>query len=168
MLMRSTLLALLMVFVCVPARAASPAHGVATARDLQHAGQVARHKGIPVLIIFTSPDCRYCDRVISYYLVPMQSNPGTAGTVLIRQLDMSSSKPLVDFSGHATTAHAFAKALKVTFAPTIMLFTPDGKPAADPLVGLGPEDYYGGYLDQRVASAREKMHSAAGTGGAGH
>lgn len=168
MLTRTSLLALLMALVCLPAMAASPAGGVATAHDLQHAGQVAKRKNIPVLVIFTSPDCRYCDRVISYYLVPMQTNPKTAGTVLMRQLDMSSHKTLVDFSGHKTTDHAFAKSVKVKFAPTIMLFTPDGKQAADPLVGLGPEDYYGGYLDQTVAAAREKMHASGPAATTGH
>lgn len=160
MTLRFRYLALLAALAWLPVMAAQPPGDVAKASNLQHDGRLAGHKGEPVLIVFTSPDCRYCDRVINYYLVPMQTNPKTAGTVLIRQLDLTSSRKLVDFSGHVTTAHDFAKKLKVDFAPTVMVFTPDGTPAAKPLVGLGPEDYYGGYLDLTVDAAREKMHGA--------
>ena len=154
---RPRFLVLLAAWICLPAWAAQSTGMIARASDLQHDGRLAGHKGVPVLIVFTRPDCRYCDRVIDYYLVPMQANPSTAGTVLIRQLDMTSPGRLVDFSGRVTTAQAFARMHKVDFAPTVMLFTPAGKPAGRPLVGLGPEDYYGGYLDQAVEAAREKI-----------
>lgn len=160
MKLRLPLLALLAACVCLPAWASQPAGDVATASNLQRDGRLAMHKGEPVLIVFTSPYCRYCERVIHYYLVPMQRNPDSAGPVLIRQLDLTSNRKLVDFSGHVTTERAFAKKLKVDFAPTVMVFTPDGKPAAHPLVGLGPEDYYGGFLDQAVETAHAKMHGA--------
>lgn len=164
MSLRHSFLALLLACACLPAWAAKPSGDIAVARDLHQVSLLAKHKNAPVLIVFTSPDCRYCDRVIHYYLVPMQRNADTAGgPLLIRQLDLTSGKPLVDFAGHKTTQHAFAKSLKVDFAPTVMVFTPDGKPAARPLVGLGPEDYYGGYLDQAVDTARAKLHGKGAT-----
>jgi len=160
MTLRLRWLALLAACACMPAWALQPSGDVATASNLQHDGRLALQKSEPVLIVFTSPDCRYCDRVIHYYLVPMQRNPDPAGSVLIRRLDLTSPRKLVDFSGHVTTERAFARKLKVNFAPTVMLFTPDGKPAAHPLVGLGPEDYYGGFLDQAVETAHARMHGA--------
>lgn len=150
------LLPILLALAGLPAHAAKGPGDVAVARDLKQDGQLAQHKGVPVLIVFTRPDCAYCDRVIHYYLMPMQRNPDYADTVLIRRLDITSTRKLIDFDGRPTTEDRFAKSLKVAFAPTIMVFTPDGKPAARPLVGLGPEDYYGGYLDQAIDTARKK------------
>lgn len=133
---------------------------VAVAHNLQHDGRLAKRKGVPVLIVFTRPNCVYCDRVIHYYLVPMQRHPDQAGRVLIRRLDITSSKKLVDFKGKSTTQSAFAHTMKAGFAPTVMVFTPDGKLGAKPLVGLGPEDYYGGYLDQAIETARNSIHGS--------
>lgn len=152
-------LLLLLGSVLLPVRAAQRPDDVTVARNLQLDGRLAMHRRIPVLIVFTQPDCTYCDRVIHYYLVPMQRNPAYAGTLLIRRLDITSAKKLVDFQGRPTTDRAFAKSLKVGFAPTVMVFTPAGEPGAKPLVGLGPEDYYGGFIDQAVDATRRKMHA---------
>jgi thioredoxin-related protein len=130
--------------------AAANSSVVRVASNLHADAQLAQRKGKPVLIIFTRPDCVYCERVIDYYLIPMQRNPDYAGKVLIRQMDMTSSKPLSDFRGHATTEKQYAARLKINFAPTIVVFTPDGEPASKPLVGLGSKDYYGGYMDQAI------------------
>lgn len=139
------------------ARASGPRDTIAVAHDLRHDGLRAQRKHMPVLIVFTRPHCAYCDRVIDYYLVPMQRHPDAAGPVLIRQMDMTRSRTLVDFGGRTTTPRAFALAHKVDFAPTVMVFTPDGKPGSRPLVGLGPEDYYGGYLDRAIEETRARM-----------
>lgn len=150
------LLPILLALAGLPAHAATAPNDISVARDLRHDGQLAQHQGVPVLIVFTRPDCAYCDRVIDYYLMPMQRNPNHANTVLIRRLDITSTRKLIDFDGKPTMESRFAKSLKVAFAPTVMVFTPHGKPAARPLVGLGPEDYYGGFLDQAIDTARKK------------
>jgi thioredoxin-related protein len=141
------------------AHASAPRNPIAVAHDLQRDARQAQREHSPVLIVFTRPHCAYCDRVIDYYLIPMQRHADAAGPVLIRQMDMTSSRKLVDFDGRKTTQRAFAHMLKVDFAPTVMVFTPDGKPGAKPLVGLGPEDYYGGYLDRAIEQARGKMRA---------
>ena len=133
---------------------------VRVASNLHADAQLAQRQGKPVLIIFTRPSCVYCERVIHYYLIPMQRNPDYAGKVLIRQMDMTSSRALVDFGGEATTEKQYAAHLKINFAPTIMVFTPDGKPAGKPLVGLGPKNYYGGYMDQAIDAGLARMHAS--------
>ncbi len=148
---------ILLLAAAFPATAAAASAPIAPARDLAHDGRLARTRGAPVLIVFTRPDCRYCDRVIDHYLVPMQRHPDVTGPLLIRRLDITSSARLIDFRGRATSGRAFAASLKVDFAPTIIVFMPDGTPGAPPLVGLGPEDYYGGFLDNTVAAARRRM-----------
>jgi thioredoxin-related protein len=127
---------------------------IAPARDLHRDALHARRDGVPILIVFTRPDCRYCDRVIHYYLEPIQRNADTTGTVIIRRMDITGDETLRDFHGVRTTARAFARARHIDFAPTVVVYRPDGRPAAKPLVGLGPEDYYGGYLDAAIHAGR--------------
>lgn len=134
---------------------------VSFARNLHTDAQLARQKGVPVLIIFTSVDCGYCERVMKDYLIPMQHNADYAKKVLIRRVEISSDKPLTGFDGKPTTGQQYAALMKIKLTPTIIVFTPDGVPAGDPLVGLGPEDYYGGYLDAAIDAGLAKMHPAA-------
>lgn len=134
---------------------------ISFAQNLHADAQLARQKGVPVLIIFTSVDCGYCERVIKDYLIPMQHNADYAKKVLIRRVEISSDKPLTGFDGKQITGQQYAALMKIKLTPTIIVFTPDGVPAGDPLVGLGPEDYYGGYLDAAIDAGLAKMHPAA-------
>jgi len=134
---------------------------VSFAKNLHADAQLARQKGVPVLIIFTSLDCGYCERVMKDYLIPMQHNPDSAKKVLIRRVEISSDKPLIGFDGKQITSQQYAALMKIKLTPTIIVFTPDGMPAGDPLVGLGPEDYYGGYLDAAIDAGLTKMRPAA-------
>lgn len=159
-MMKYALSALLLCTGLLAGPAAANSGVVRVASNLHADAQLARRKGKPVLIIFTSPSCVYCERVIHYYLIPMQRNPDYAGKVLIRQVDMTSPRALADFRGKATTEKQYAARLKINFAPTIVVFTPDGKPAGKPLVGLGPKDYYGGYMDQAINAGLVRMHAS--------
>lgn len=159
-LMKYVFSALLLCSGLLAGSAAANSSVIRVASNLHADAQLAQRKGKPVLILFTRPDCVYCERVIDYYLIPMQRNPDYAGKVLIRQMDMSSPKPLIDFRGNATTEKQYAASLKINFAPTIMVFTPDGEPAGKPLVGLGSRDYYGGYMDQAIDAGLARMHAS--------
>jgi thioredoxin-related protein len=134
---------------------------VSYTRNLPADGELARRAGVPLLVIFTAPDCAYCDRVMHYYLIPMQRNPDYANKVMVRRVQMTSTRALVDFDGKPTTSRQFAQHMKVTLAPTIIVFTPAGKPAGKPLIGLSSEDYYGGYMDAAIDAGHAAMQSAA-------
>ncbi len=54
-----------------------------------------------------------------------------------------------------------AASLKVHFAPTVIVFTPDDQPAGKRLVGLSSEDFYGGYMDQAIDAGPARMHAAS-------
>lgn len=153
---------LLLVAVALPAFAATDAGStIATAVNLEHDAVQARRQHAPILVVFTRPDCRYCDRVIHFYLEPIQRDPATAARVIIRRLDITRDTPLRDFQGRVTTARAFATTQGVHFAPTVVVYLADGTRAGKPLVGLGPEDYYGGYLDAAIDAGRQRMEAGA-------
>jgi thioredoxin-related protein len=144
----------------VVAKTPADAATIAVAHNLQQDAALARRTGKPLLIVFTAPDCGYCDRVIDYYLKPMQREPAAKRTAVIRQMDLTGIGPLVDFAGKATTPADYARRLDVTFAPTVIVFTPDGTPAGRRLVGLSSEDYYGGYMDAAIAAGRSAMRTS--------
>lgn len=136
--------------------------GLALAKDtalpipvsLPGAAQTAAAKKEPLVILVSLPGCPYCEVVRRNYLLPAQRDAGLQAW----QLNISDrSTPLVGFDGKATTAAAQIAAWKAGFTPTVLFLGPQGQELAERLVGLGSNDFYGAYLDERLATARKAL-----------
>jgi thioredoxin-related protein len=139
-----------------PARAAD---GLVAAKDFQADARVATQRRIPLLVVFTSPGCGYCDRVKREYLVPMHKDPAYRDRVIIRELSVDAGLPLVDFAGARTTQAAFAASQKVFMVPTVKVYDARGNAVGDPLVGLLSPDYYFGYLEAAIDEGLRKVRA---------
>ncbi len=128
--------------------------------NLPQDARIAQKKGVPLLVIFTSPECAYCERSMQDYLIPMQQNPQYTHKVMIRRIQITDDTPLTGWDGKPTSGKLYAASLNIKLTPTIIVFTPDGKQASDPIVGVDSEDYYGGYLDNAIDAGLAKMHAA--------
>jgi thioredoxin-related protein len=142
------------------AGAAGAPDKIATALDLSREAAVSRARQLPILILFSSPNCAYCERVKREFLLPMQRNPDYADKVIMRQVEYRGRGRLVDFSGKETTPEQFSQQQKVHLTPTIKLFDAAGHVLTEPLVGLTTPDYYGAYLDRAIDEALDKVRSA--------
>lgn len=140
--------------------APAAADGLVAATDLAADGRDAARAGVPVLILYSSPSCHYCDRVKAEYLVPMHRDPAFAQRVRIREVSVGMSTPLTDFAGTQTTEGAFAAAEGVFMVPTVKVYTPAGQAVGDALVGLLSADYYYGYLLQAIDAGQAAMRPA--------
>jgi thioredoxin-related protein len=129
------------------------------ARDLAVEAQASQAKRLPLLVLFTSPGCPYCERVMQEFLLPMQRNPEYRNKVVMRQVDIGSSMQLRDFGGLATTHAQFSAQHKIKLVPTIKLFDASGRELTQPIVGLLTPDFYGGYLDQAIDEALARLRS---------
>lgn len=127
------------------------------AADLPAEAQLARSKHMPILIMFGAEGCGYCDRVRNEVLIPTTLNADYDDKVVLLEVDVSSSKRLVDFNGVAMTHAQFARRYRIGLTPTVMLLDPQGKSLTDPLVGFVTADYYGGDLENRLNLALGKL-----------
>lgn len=110
-------------------------------------------KGQPLVVLVSLHGCPFCKVARENYLLPMwrdQSLP-------VVQVDMRSSLVLRDFGGAQTTHDAQVLAWRVRMAPTVMFFGRGGAEVAKRLVGAGTPDFYGAYLDERLATARKAL-----------
>ena len=122
--------------------------------SLPQAAQAAKAQGQPLVLLITLPGCVYCELVRRSYLMPLLANTGLQAW----QLDITNrSTPLMGFDGKATTAAAQAKAWKASFTPTVLFFGSQGEELAERLVGIAVPDFYGAYLEQRLATARKAL-----------
>ena len=51
----------------------------------------------------------------------------------------------------------FASRYDISLAPTLLFLNGDGIEMSDKLVGIWSEDYYGGFIDNRIDEGREKL-----------
>lgn len=80
----------------------------------------------PVAVFFEQLQCPNCDTLHAHVL----RDPDTRtliGKFQSVQLDMWSDTPIVTPAGQRTTAREWAQAMDVKYAPTIVLFNPDGE-----------------------------------------
>lgn len=140
----------------VPASAAGT-EGLPYVKDFTAEGKAAQAKQLPILVLFMSPHCFYCERVLKEFLLPMTRNADYKTKVIMRQIDIGSNAKLRDFNGELTTQRQFASARKVQLVPTVKLFDGQGNELTEPIVGLLTVDYYGGYLDNAIDEALAKI-----------
>jgi len=132
---------------------------VPLAQDFTVEARAAQTRQLPILVLFMSPDCSYCERVLQEFLLPMQRNAEYRSKVIMRQIEVDSDAKLRDFSGTVTTHTAFATQNKVYMVPVVKLFDAQGHELTAPLVGLTTPDFYGGQLDQAIDEALVRVRS---------
>ena len=76
------------------------------------------------------------------------------------QLDVSNRRAaLLGFDGKPTTAAVQVEAWKASFTPTVLFLGAQGQVLAERLVGIAVPDFYGAYLEDRLATARKVLRS---------
>lgn len=139
------------------AGAASAADGLVQASSFKADGKLAAQRRVPILVVFTSPGCHYCERVKQEYLLPMHKDPAYLKRVIIREVTVGATTPLTGFDGSATTEGAYAAAHKVFMVPTIKVLTPQGGDTGEAIVGMLTPDYYFGYLEAAIDEGGRKV-----------
>lgn len=137
--------------------AANAAGGLVQAKNLQADGRDAAKRQVPILLLFSSPGCHYCERIKRDYLLALQKDPAYRKKVLIREVTVGATTPLTGFDGSATTEGAFAAAHQVFMVPTVKVFDPRGREASEAIIGLLSPDYYFGYLEAAIDEGIRKV-----------
>ena len=106
----------------------------------------------PLVVMVSLDGCAFCRQARHSHLSPMHK----AGTVIV-QVDMRSTQAVVDFGGRLSTHDQLVRAWKVSIAPTLLFFGPQGKEVAERMEGAYLPDFYGPYLEERIAQGRKAL-----------
>lgn len=148
--------ALLGLLLCLPLTA-----GAAEVREIvnfQKEGAAAARCGLPILIMFSSAECPYCVRVEEDFLEPMLISGDYEERVIIRKVRLDRpTRAITDFDGSAATVGDLTERYDIMVMPTLIYVDGSGKELAQRQVGMTTPDYFGGYIDQRIADAHERF-----------
>lgn len=137
---------------------------VEAATDLAADASLAARQGAVILLEFAAADCPYCALLEEEFLKPMLRSGDYDGRVIMRVIDVDRAIPLTDFEGDRSTMAALADRFGVELTPTLVLVDSRGKPLVKRIVGIWSLDFFGGLLDERIASALIKARNAGRAG----
>ena len=135
----------------------SPLNGMPLASDLQNEAAQAQAACIPVLLEFAVDSCEYCVLLEEEVLRPMLRNRAYDQRVLVRKVALDGAARLRDFDGQSVSAAGLAERYRVTVTPTLIFVGNRGEELAERMVGVTTLEFYGGYLDQALDAARDRL-----------
>ena len=115
----------------------------------------ALRKGNPLLVMVSLEACVFCKVVRESHLIPMREQLGLD----VVQVDMRTQRMSRDFKNAVVTHEQLIRSWGVRVAPTVLFFGPGGVEVAERLTGDYIPDFYGAYLDDRLAQARTKIRT---------
>lgn len=107
----------------------------------------------PLVVLVSLDGCPFCKEARQNYLRPLAEQQGQP----VVQVDMRSRQPLRDFRGVSLTHDELVRHWGIRIAPTVLFFGRDGAEVAERMVGGYIPDFYGAYLEQRLAQARAAL-----------
>ncbi len=122
------------------------------AQSLPEALAQALQNKQPLIVMVSLDGCVFCRQARQSHLSPMHR----AGTAIV-QVDMRNHQPVLDFAGQLTTHDQLTRLWKISVTPTLLFFGPGGKEVAQRMEGAYLPDFYGPYLEERMAQGRKAL-----------
>jgi len=112
----------------------------------------ALKKKQPLVVMVSLDGCVFCHQARQSHLSPMHRE----GTAIV-QVDMRNNQPVLDFAGKLTTHDELTRRWRVSITPTLLFFGPGGKEVSERMEGAYLPDFYGSYLEERMAQGRKAL-----------
>jgi thioredoxin-related protein len=125
--------------------------------DLRQEAEVMRAGKLLLVLEFAREDCPYCHKLERLFLLPMQRNADYDDKILVRSISLDDNEILIDFAGRSVPTAEFAARYGVSLTPTLLFLNADGIELSERLIGIWSEDFYGGFIDSRIDTARDSL-----------
>ena len=148
---------------------AAPSVGnILPAEDWAEEGLQAQSAGLPIMLVFTSGDCSYCERLKNELLEPLLQKGELDKSVRVREFSIDRGGKVIDFDGERIRSRVFVDRYKIFATPTVVLLDHNGNTLSSPIVGFNSADSYIKLLGQVIDSAQPvpaalKLTHAAGS-----
>ena len=146
-----------LVILLLPGLAVSSSVEMIQSQDLRDDSRIVDESNLILVIEFSSEYCGYCRQLEQDFLMPMQRNSDYDDKILIRSVSMSDYEYLVDFEGRSVSTAEFASQYGILVTPTLIFLDSNGVEMTEKLVGFWSPDYFGGFIDNSIDEAREKL-----------
>ncbi|MDG2353308.1 MAG: thioredoxin fold domain-containing protein [Gammaproteobacteria bacterium] len=131
------------------------------AKDFLMDSQKVWKQKIPILIMFSIPDCEYCKKIKEDVLSPMAQMDEYNDKIIIRHIDASSFDEINNFYNEEVSHNEFAFTRAINFFPTVVLVDNYGSTLGK-ITGVPSEELYWTDLDEVIEKSTKKLHKRMG------
>ncbi len=128
--------------------------------DLYQDAQLAKQKGVPIVVMFSQDACGYCNVVREQFLKPMLRSGDYTNKVIIREVKIDTFEDVRDFTGKQVPSDELSSIHRAYLTPTVVVFDSNGK-VHHRILGVTNEHYYGGELDDAINRAYSRINRLA-------
>ena len=124
--------------------------------NLQKQAARAKQKRVPLLIVFTTPWCSYCETLEKEIIEPMLKTGLYRDRLIIRKLEINDYSSVTDFYGQRVSVFDVAMRMKVDLYPTLVFFNGEHKEMGR-LVGITVLEFVADDLDKLLKQAQRRL-----------
>jgi thioredoxin-related protein len=150
--MLCTLLSIPLLCLALNTQASDAPHPQET-RDLVAEAQQMRARTLPLMLIFSSAFCGYCEKLDEEIVIPMLISGHYEDRVIIRKLMLDEWVIVRDFDGQRRESEEVSQRYRVPVVPTILFLDARGAEIAPRIVGVQSLEFLGGQVDEAIATA---------------
>jgi thioredoxin-related protein len=125
--------------------------------DLTTLSSQSKQHRVPILLMFASSDCEYCEQLEEDVIRPMLINGDFDRRVIFRKVMIDGVEQLKDFKGANQDAEKFADKSNVQVTPTLMFVDASGHELAPKVVGYQNTGFYSAYLDAAIEVSQQSI-----------
>ncbi|TVO75930.1 thioredoxin family protein [Sedimenticola selenatireducens] len=148
--------------ILAPLLAHADSLNVSKVDDWSAEAAIATKEDKPIMVVFSSESCNYCDKLNTQVLNPMLENGTLTNRVLLREFKIDRGGKVVDFDGDSVRSRIFVSRYHVYATPTVILLDQHGVVLGDPIVGYNDVAAYQQLLNQSILRARTAPNLPAG------
>jgi len=122
-------------------------------QDLRETAKLAKVADLPILIMFGTDECPYCEMLREEFLIPMIISGDYTDKIIIREVHVTYNEKFIDFNGTTITASQLAHRYGVTLFPTMIFINSKAKVLVEKIIGITTPSLFGGTLDNSIDQA---------------
>jgi thioredoxin-related protein len=110
----------------------------------------ARAQGVPILVEFSTPWCRYCVALEQQVLKPLILSEKYDKRIIISKLEINTYSSITGFDGKRYRSDEISRSYGVDLYPTLVFFDANGREISRRIVGITVLDYVAEELEQAI------------------
>ena len=128
--------------------------------DLHEVAARARLRGVPILVEFSTPWCRYCEALERQILEPLMRDDQYRDAILLIKLEVDTFSTITGFDGRPYRSDQLSRMYDVDLYPTLVFFDATGREISQRIVGITVLEYVAGELDNAIKRAVQTVAEA--------
>lgn len=128
--------------------------------SFEEAAKTARARGVPILVEFSTPWCRYCEALEQQVLKPLMLNGKYKDRIIVKKLEVNSYSSIAGFDGKSYSTDQISRMYNVDLYPTLVFFDANGREVSQRIVGITVLEYVAGELEKAISAAVQDTATA--------